>query len=159
MTGHTFASAIMVGNPITMVDSILSVSILMNLMPMPALTMPVISSLPVLTIMHLMFVTVSSVWSQLMTVNTIPSVLTSTSVMLTLVSHMLVTLILHAPTTMVYTFASVMTAGCQTPMVSLIQSGSTLMNATMELKRVISTHPVKIQLAYTFTIVSYLRLC
>ena len=123
MTGHTFASAIMVGNPITMVDSILSVSILMNLMPMPALTMPVISSLPVLTIMHLMFVTVSSVWSQLMTVNTIPSVLTSTSVMLTLVSHMLVTLILHAPTTMVYTFASVMTAGCQTPMVSLIQSG------------------------------------
>ena len=153
MTAHTFASANMVWNAITMVNSILSVSILFNLMPMPALTMPVISSLSVLII------TVSSVWSQIMTVNTIPCVLTSTSVMLTLVSHTLVTSILNTPTTMVFTFASVMTAGSQTLMVSSIQSGSTLMNAAMELKRVISTHPVKIQLAYTFAIVSYLRLC
>ena len=152
MTAHTFASANMVWNAITMVNSILSVSILFNLMPMPALTMPVISSLSVLII------TVSSVWSQIMTVNTIPCVLTSTSVMLTLVSHTLVTSILNTPTTMVFTFASVMTAGSQTLMVSSIQSGSTLMNAAMELKRVILTHPVKIQLAYTFAIVSYLRL-
>ena len=158
MTAHTFASVIMLGNPITMVNSILSLSILINVMPMPASTMPVILTLPVLLMINFMFLTVTSVRSQLKTVNTIPSVLTSTSVMPTLVSHMLVTLILHAQTTMVLMFASVMTAGSQTLMVSSIPSASTLMNATMELKRVISTQPVKIQLAHRFAIVYYLQL-
>ena len=111
MTAHTFVSAIMVGNPIRMVNSILSVSILMYVMP--ASIMPVISTLPVLKMIDLMFVTVISVRSQIVTVNTILSVLTSTILMLTLVSHMLVTSVMHAPTTMVLKFISVMTAGSQ----------------------------------------------
>ena len=144
-------------NPITTANSILFVS--MNVIPMPASTMPVISTLPVLTMMDLLFVIVTSVGSQIMTVNMIPSLLTSTSVMLTLISHMLVTSILHAPTRIVPMFASVMTAGSQTPMVFSIQSASTLMNAKMELKRVISTQPEKIHLAHTFAFVFYLQLC
>ena len=43
-------------------------------------------------------------------------------------------------------------------MVSSIQSVSTLMNATIELKRVISIEPVNVQLAHTFAILSYLQL-
>ena len=60
---HTFVTTIIIGNPITMVNTILSVLILMNVMPMTASTMPVISSLSVLTMMDLMFVSVTSVRS------------------------------------------------------------------------------------------------